>query len=751
MTQRESPPRLQGIDDDEDEEKTSVGAAPDAEALRTNPLGPPARVSYGGKYNTPTAFTPHQSPLHSSHAPPSPHGHAQDPRSSTAMTAARSHGAIHNTPAPDSGPPKSQSMPRPPHGASASTRIPSGLGSNPPNASSSASSMGSSGGMMADRGSSGPQPLTPNPHASMGQMQQHTQMGLGGVPAQSGLMPYASQQQQQQQQQQHRNDLSFAGAAPAPMNPVGLGGPPLPGAGAMVPIPQGAPSGAQSLGVRADHMPRENRASAFHITRSRAYSFVLDARGQPIELGSGRFAKAYLGEERWLESKTDYRRPIVIKILQKGVSEEDHMRFQMEKELLERVQGHPNIVELMCSGENEDIQFLPPSIRDKVDTEFMILEKLEMSLEERLKGSRVRGHKEELLQCDMRERLFRVLDYMIPIASAVEYSHLVRNICHRDIKPANVLIGLPDPNLRGATLQVRLADFNVAKLSDEEVHFGMTQMKAAVPGTLFFQSPEQETNIIELLVNVQQGLPEVEYFEDFYIQIAKNDSFSLFNRNEQYPVLYADRARKRLVLARPYRELSETNVRARIQKSVGRPADIYSLGATFYYLISGAYANPKTLYDAFHKFVEYERADENNTIEAYLRHEYSVINSLRAPKSADGTTDVAPADRFFSYKQFLDGNGELIDPNVMLIIAKCMIRNKPDSYCQAHDLDTRGISDVVADLINLYSLYGFQPGARPTHLVHRTNAVKKGVKGRMGSRLRMMWHGFINIFRSKKR
>ena len=593
-------------------------------------------------------------------------------------------------------------------------------------------------------------------------------MALGG-PAQSGLMPFASPQALggQQQPNAHRNDLSFAGASSDPRlggnTPSGLGqNQSLPGTGAMVPM--GAPPGSgapgagglgearppQSLGLRADQQPRENRASSFHITRSRAYSFVLDARGQPIELGSGRFAKAYLGEERWLESKTDYRKPIVIKILQKGVSEEDHMRFQMEKELLERVQGHPNIVELMCSGENEDLNFLPASIRDKVDTEFMILEKLEMSLEERLKGSRVRGHKEELLLCDMRERLFRVLDYMIPVSSAVEYSHLVRNICHRDIKPANILIGLPDPNLRGATLQVRLADFNVAKLSDEEVHFGMTQMKAAVPGTLFFQSPEQETNIIELLVDVQQGVPEVEYFEDFYIQIAKNDSFSLFNRDQQYPVLYADRARKRLVLGRPYRETSETNVRARIQKSVGRPADVYSLGATFYYLISGAYANPKTLYDAFHKFIEYERADENNTIEAYLRHEYSVINSLRAPKSQDGSPEVAPADRFFSYKQFLDGNGELIDPNVMLIIAKCMIRNKPDSYCQAHDLETRGISDVVADLINLYSLYGFQPGARPTHLVHRTNAKKGGAKG-VGSRLKQMWASFLSVFKGKKR
>jgi serine/threonine protein kinase len=763
VTQRDAPPRLQGIDDDEDEEKTSVGVAPTEEAMRgpssphspLSPLAPPPRVNYG-KFNTPTAFTPQQGHPPAAQAPGNPH----DPRSSAAMAAARTAPSVQPSGVPDSGPPKSQSMARPPTGSNA----PSGR-----------MNVGGQTSQLSppERGSSGPQPLTPPPPQAM---HQHPQglgnMGHGGPSGgpQSGLMPFASSQPPplQQQQAPHRNDHSFAGPAVDPRLGPGverhpLGGlgqsQPLAGTGSMVPmgVPMGgAPMGGvpmggpQSLGLRADQQPRENRASSFHITRSRAYSFVLDARGQPIELGSGRFAKAYLGEERWLESKTDYRKPIVIKILQKGVSEEDHMRFQMEKELLERVQGHPNIVELMCSGENEDLNFLPASIRDKVDTEFMILEKLEMSLEERLKGSRVRGHKEELLACDMRERLFRVLDYMIPVSSAVEYSHLVRNICHRDIKPANILIGLPDPNLRGATLQVRLADFNVAKLSDEEVHFGMTQMKAAVPGTLFFQSPEQETNIIELLVNVQQGVPEVEYFEDFYIQIAKNDSFSLFNRDQQYPVLYADRARKRLVLGRPYRETSETNVRARIQKSVGRPADVYSLGATFYYLISGAYANPKTLYDAFHKFIEYERADENNTIEAYLRHEYSVINSLRAPKSQDGSPEVAPADRFFSYKQFLDGNGELIDPNVMLIIAKCMIRNKPDSYCQAHDLETRGISDVVADLINLYSLYGFQPGARPTHLVHRTTAKKGGAKG-VGGRLKQMWTSFLSIFKKQKR
>ncbi|HZS38373.1 MAG TPA: protein kinase, partial [Polyangia bacterium] len=110
------------------------------------------------------------------------------------------------------------------------------------------------------------------------------------------------------------------------------------------------------------------------VTRSRTYSFVLDLNGMPLELGSGRFAKAYLGEERWNESKTAFRRNVAIKILQKGVSEEDALRFQMEKELLERVQGHPNIITLYASGESDNADFVPAPIRDKVENDFMIIE-----------------------------------------------------------------------------------------------------------------------------------------------------------------------------------------------------------------------------------------------------------------------------------------------------------------------------------------------------------------------------------------
>ena len=138
-----------------------------------------------------------------------------------------------------------------------------------------------------------------------------------------------------------RGSRARAPSLPIPSLPV----PVSPVRPAVQPMPRGPVSGARSVGE--------------HVVRSRAYAFVLDAKGQPIELGSGRFAKAYLGEERWLESKTAFRRNVAIKILQKGVSEADALRFQLEKELLERVQGHPNIITLYASGESESPGFIP--------------------------------------------------------------------------------------------------------------------------------------------------------------------------------------------------------------------------------------------------------------------------------------------------------------------------------------------------------------------------------------------------------
>ena len=500
---------------------------------------------------------------------------------------------------------------------------------------------------------------------------------------------------------------------------------------AVHPHPAGSAAGAPQVvidhpsrpiaatGPIVGHTPEPVQASP-HIQRTRAYRFMLDDNGMPIELGSGRSGKAFLGQEHWLESKTAFRRHVAIKMLQRGVTPEDALRFQMEKELLERVQGHPNIIQLFASGESDNLEFIPPSVRDTVENDFMVIELCDMSLEERLKGTRG-GAREDLLGYSMRDRLFRVLEYMMPIASAVEYAHLECNVCHRDIKPGNILLRLPNPKLMGSALDVRLADFNVGKVREEEQDLSVTRI-SRVPGTLFFQSPEQETNMFEILVNVASGSDEVTYFEDFYISIAQNDTFQLFNRGARYTVRSADLRRKRIYLDRPYEDRHETNVRAQILKSVDRPADIYSLGAMFYYLVTGAFGNPKTLYDAFHKFIEYdgpgEGGDAQNTIEAYIEHEYSVINSLRAPRVDENNQPmVAPADRFFSYKHYLDGNGELIDKEILKIIAKAMIRNKPDSYCQAWDIHSTGISTFVNDLRRLYGAFGTYMPSRPGHLL----------------------------------
>jgi serine/threonine protein kinase len=466
-------------------------------------------------------------------------------------------------------------------------------------------------------------------------------------------------------------------------------------------------AGGDSLSASGPHF-----ASATpYISRARSYAFVVDERGMPIELGSGRFAKAYLGEELWSQSKTMFRRSVAIKVLQRGVTAEDQMRFELEKEILERVQGHPNVIELLASGESDNPNFIPPSVREKVDNDFLILELMDLSLEERLKGARGRRQREDLLAMHPRQRLMRVLEYVVPIARAIEYAHRVRDISHRDIKPANILLKLPDPTLTGGVMQVKLADFNVGKAEDEENDRRMTRAQT-VPGTLYFQSPEQETSSFELLVNVQQGSGEVEYFEDFYIDIFENDTFQLFNRDEAYDIVSADRRRKKLYLSRPFGEQTEVNVRGRVIKQVGRPADIYSLGALLYYLASGAYANPKSLYDAFRQFIEYERKDANNTVAAYINHEFGRIHNMRAPKAEDGSVDLAPKDRFFSYKHFLDGNGELIDPAIMMVIARAMIRNKPDSYCYSWDIRTEGISLFMQDLLALVDALASQGGAR---------------------------------------
>ena len=86
------------------------------------------------------------------------------------------------------------------------------------------------------------------------------------------------------------------------------------------------------------------------------------------------------------------------------------------------------------------------------------------------------------------------------------------------------------------------------------------------------------------------------------------------------PILYADRAQE-AHRARPAlpRAAARSNVRAKIRKSVGRPADIYSLGAMFYYLVERRLREPE---DALRRLPQVHRVrapDETNTIEGVPR------------------------------------------------------------------------------------------------------------------------------------
>jgi hypothetical protein len=68
-----------------------------------------------------------------------------------------------------------------------------------------------------------------------------------------------------------------------------------------------------------------------------------------------------------------------------------------------------------------------------------------------------------------------------------------------------------------------------------------------------------------------------------------------------------------------------------------------------------------------------------------------------------------------------------------------MIRNKPDSYCQAHDVETEGIRDLVADLVALYSRQGVHPSARPAHLARSRPIQRRSAIDGVSDRLRRWW------------
>ena len=59
-------------------------------------------------------------------------------------------------------------------------------------------------------------------------------------------------------------------------------------------------------GAGVPPVPDAPTTTGFDFRRSRTYAFVVDATGRPVEIGSGRFARVYLGRE-WRRHRADRR------------------------------------------------------------------------------------------------------------------------------------------------------------------------------------------------------------------------------------------------------------------------------------------------------------------------------------------------------------------------------------------------------------------------------------------------------------
>ncbi|WP_196137243.1 serine/threonine-protein kinase [Aliikangiella sp. G2MR2-5] len=170
------------------------------------------------------------------------------------------------------------------------------------------------------------------------------------------------------------------------------------------------------------------------------------------EVGCGGMGKVY--KARLLSDS--FEKLVAIKILTTGKSSEHLVqRFEKEQKLLARLE-HPNIARLLDGGISCD------------QTPFFVMEYIE--------GEPIDSYCDNN-QLSIKSRLRLILQ----IVDALDYAH--KNlVVHRDIKPSNILVTSEG--------KVRLVDFGIAKLIDEEKEQQLTQTgnQILTPG---YAAPEQ--------------------------------------------------------------------------------------------------------------------------------------------------------------------------------------------------------------------------------------------------------------------
>ncbi len=170
------------------------------------------------------------------------------------------------------------------------------------------------------------------------------------------------------------------------------------------------------------------------------------------EIGRGGMGTVYLAER----ADGQYEARTALKLLQLGLARgESRRRFLQERQILARFR-HPNIATLLDGGVSND------------GVPYFVMEYVE--------GRPVTHHCDaEGLSIDDRLAIF------LQMCRGIEYAH--RNlVVHRDLKPSNILV-----TQKG---EVKLLDFGVAKLLDEEADANLTRTGARML-TPQYAAPEQ--------------------------------------------------------------------------------------------------------------------------------------------------------------------------------------------------------------------------------------------------------------------
>lgn len=202
--------------------------------------------------------------------------------------------------------------------------------------------------------------------------------------------------------------------------------------------------GALGDRIAAEDLPRDEGLAGTRLGR-----FQLDK-----EIGRGGMSEVYAATR----ADGEFEQRVAIKVLKRGLDTDELVRrFRLEREILARF-SHPGISRILDGASTPD------------GRPYLVMELVE--------GQPINEYADaKRLTIPQRLRLFR------EVASVVSAAHRSL-IVHRDIKPSNVLVS--------AAGEVKLLDFGIAKLLDENAESGLTRTSAR-PLTPAYASPEQIT------------------------------------------------------------------------------------------------------------------------------------------------------------------------------------------------------------------------------------------------------------------